>query len=236
LTNTLKEHYQKLLDEVETSKEQQTKLMAQKHALLEKRLKETDIKLGKAELAGQQARDAATRANSNANRLVRAEQELRQEAEKLRAELSKREELTQEGADVLISQISTLVVEKAKAERKKLEEREHERKKLEQREHERKKLEQREHERKKLEQLKREFQAARERENQQRRQNEEANATAVMVSTMALMMASGAPANAVQMWHCATPWCSAYWSGTHSEMIMVGPRVCRSCFRYTRFS
>ena len=226
MTNTLKEHYQKLLDEVETSKEQQTKLMAQKHALLEKRLKETDIKLGKAELAGQQARDAATRANSNANRLVRAEQELRQEAEKLRAELSKREELTQEGADVLISQISTLVVEKAKAERKKLEEREHERKKLEQREHERKKLEQ----------LKREFQAARERENQQRRQNEEANATAVMVSTMALMMASGAPANAVQMWHCATPWCSAYWSGTHSEMIMVGPRVCRSCFRYTRFS
>ncbi|WZH44107.1 Kinase-like protein [Fusarium acuminatum] len=161
LTNTLKKHYQKLLDEVEASKEQQAKLMAQKHASLEKRLEETETKLSKAELTAQQARDAATRANSNADQLVRAEQELRQEAVQLRAELSKREELSQEEADEIISQISTIVEEKAKAEREKLEQRE------------------------------RELHAMREREDQKQRQNKEADAAAVMVSTMALMMASG---------------------------------------------
>ena len=99
LANSLKEHYDKLLEKLKDSKTQQARLMSQKHASLESRLQDTEKKLSRADAAAQEAKEAAAQANKDADERQKEAKLLLRDVDELKIEMFERNLADQEEVD-----------------------------------------------------------------------------------------------------------------------------------------
>ena len=117
LANSLKEHYNKLLEELKTSKAQQARLMSQKHASLESRLQDTEKKLSRADAAAQEAKEAAAQANKDADERHKEAKLLQRDFDELKTEMFESKLADMEEVDEMRGELVLVKAELQKKER-----------------------------------------------------------------------------------------------------------------------
>ena len=210
LANSLKEHYDKLLEKLKDSKTQQARLMSQKHASLESRLQDTEKKLSRADAAAQEAKEAAAQANKDADERQKEAKLLLRDVDELKIEMFERNLADQEEVDEMREKL-VLVETELRKERER-------REKAEVRK-ERERGEKAEFQKERERREKAELQKERERREKAKHRCPPAVTTVAVPPLMPT----------VWTWRCRTSGCSGYWVGTCAQMHL-GPGVyCTHC-------